>query len=160
MLLNTTLERELYSFTEAIHDRFNQLYYGLSACEGSYDKDRVAEGRLKIQLLNTCLVDDDFTANTATPSLNIVPFHMLPPVRTGPSTIINIINNYTTPAVFEYKQLTPVLQWIIKHNLGYNPNVTTVNELKQQVEGQVTYIDNKNIIIDFSVPTAGTAYLS
>jgi hypothetical protein len=50
--------------------------------------------------------------------------------------------------------------WSITHNLGFRPNVTAVNSSNVVVEGDITYIDNDNLTIEFTIPVTGTAYLS
>jgi hypothetical protein len=50
--------------------------------------------------------------------------------------------------------------WNISHNLGFRPNVTVVSSAGTVVEGDLSYIDNDNLSITFTVPFTGTAYLS
>jgi len=51
-------------------------------------------------------------------------------------------------------------QWIIDHNLGTYPAVTTVNDSDQVVFGQVTYNSVNQVKIDFSTAIAGKAYFN
>lgn len=50
--------------------------------------------------------------------------------------------------------------WTINHNLGTFPSVTTVDSGGIEVEGAVEYPDSNTIIVRFSAPFAGTAYLN
>lgn len=71
------------------------------------------------------------------------------------STIGNgVIQNYT------HDQGVPATLWYVKHNLGFNPNVTAVDSLKRQWEGAVVYMDLNNLSIEFNGAFAGKAYCS
>jgi hypothetical protein len=56
--------------------------------------------------------------------------------------------------------------WTIRHNLNFYPNVTvfdssgTTWQEGNQVEGDIVHTDNRNLVINFSVPLTGTAILS
>ena len=50
--------------------------------------------------------------------------------------------------------------WAINHNLDYYPNVSIVDSAKTTVVGDVQYIDTNNLVINFTDPFAGKAYLS
>lgn len=50
--------------------------------------------------------------------------------------------------------------WIITHNLGYNPAVTTKDSAGNIIEGDISYNDGSSLTITFSVGTSGYAYLS
>lgn len=50
--------------------------------------------------------------------------------------------------------------WNVTHNLGYNPNVTVVDSAGALVEGTIEYINQNSIVLLFSAPFSGTAYLS
>lgn len=62
---------------------------------------------------------------------------------------------------FTYAQATPSMVWVITHDLDYSPaGVVAVDSAGTQVEGMVSYPAANQVRIDFSVPFAGTAYLS
>lgn len=61
---------------------------------------------------------------------------------------------------FRFHQATPVLQWSFVHDLPYPPAITVVDTAGSALYGDLLYIDDQTIQIDFSVPTAGYAYLS
>ena len=50
--------------------------------------------------------------------------------------------------------------WTINHNLGFNPNVTTLDSAGTTIEGSITFVDANNLTISFSVGLTGKAYLS
>lgn len=50
--------------------------------------------------------------------------------------------------------------WSINHGLDYYPNVEIVDSAGTSVVGDVQYLDQNNIIINFTDPFAGKAFLS
>lgn len=50
--------------------------------------------------------------------------------------------------------------WDITHTLGGRPSVTVVDSAKSVVVGDVTYIDDSNIRIEFNGAFTGSAYLT
>lgn len=50
--------------------------------------------------------------------------------------------------------------WSITHNLGFRPNVTTIDSANMNIEGTVQHTDNNSLTITFSIATTGFAYLS
>jgi len=61
---------------------------------------------------------------------------------------------------FQYSQGTPSDTWTIHHGLGYVPNVWEKDLSGNNIEGTLEVVDLNNIIIHFSSPVAGVAYLS
>jgi hypothetical protein len=61
---------------------------------------------------------------------------------------------------FVFTQGVPSTTWTIQHNLNKKPSVTSVNNNDIQVYGKVTYIDNNNLIINFSAGFSGKAYMN
>ena len=61
---------------------------------------------------------------------------------------------------FVFTQGVPAATWNITHNLGKFPSVSVVNNNDVVINGEVTYIDNNNIQINFSAGFAGKAYLN
>jgi hypothetical protein len=67
----------------------------------------------------------------------------------------------TNPAVaFAHTQQTPSATWTIAHNLNFHPNVTVVDSAGTIVEGEMTYVDQNNMILSFQSAFSGNAYLS
>jgi hypothetical protein len=50
--------------------------------------------------------------------------------------------------------------WVIVHNLGYHPNVTTVDSGGTEVIGDVTYDSISQVTVRFSSAFSGKAHLS
>ena len=50
--------------------------------------------------------------------------------------------------------------WNIQHNLGKFPSVSVINNNNVMVNGEVKYIDNNNIQLNFSAGFSGKAYLN
>lgn len=50
--------------------------------------------------------------------------------------------------------------WTITHNLEFYPNVTLMDSGGSQVEGEITYLNNKQLQVEFSYEISGIAYLS
>ena len=78
-----------------------------------------------------------------------------PPGSTGPAG----------PPGFGSETLTfhqPVASaiWTIDHNFPYVPQITTVDSTGREVEGDVVYTTATQIVVSFSAPFAGTAFLS
>lgn len=63
-------------------------------------------------------------------------------------------------ASFIHNQIASSNTWIIQHNLGYYPNLTTVDTAQNTIEGDVYYNNIDEITINFETSITGTAYLS
>ncbi len=61
---------------------------------------------------------------------------------------------------FVFEQGVPSAAWTIQHNLNKFPSVTSVNNNKVQMYGEVTYIDENNLTINFSAGFSGKAYMN
>jgi len=65
-----------------------------------------------------------------------------------------------TTLFYTFEQQTSSSSWTIIHNLGYYPSVTIQDYGKISIEGSVNYVDSNSLIITFSTPISGYAYLS
>ena len=61
---------------------------------------------------------------------------------------------------FVFTQNAPATTWNIQHNLGKFPSVSVINFNNVLINGEVIYIDNNNIQLNFSAAFAGKAYLN
>lgn len=61
---------------------------------------------------------------------------------------------------FAYEQITPSSSWAINHNMNFFPNVTVVDSAGSDVVGSISYVNQDNLVITFSAPFGGKAYLS
>lgn len=65
-------------------------------------------------------------------------------------------------AAFQYTHVQNLASasWVIVHNLNGFPNVAIVDSAGTNVEGEIVYINNNEIVLNFSSAFSGTAYLS
>ena len=61
---------------------------------------------------------------------------------------------------FTYNQSPASAVWTINHNLNKFPNYTVIDSSGDEVEGDVTYINNNQLTLTFSAAFSGTAYLN
>jgi hypothetical protein len=61
---------------------------------------------------------------------------------------------------FEFTQAVPSATWTIQHGLGKFPSVSVVNNNNVLMYGNITYVDNNNLTINFSAGFSGKAYLN
>jgi len=59
-----------------------------------------------------------------------------------------------------HTQTSPAATWTITHELGGKPSVTVVDSANSVVVGEVTYVDNETVRIEFSGAFSGYAYLT
>jgi hypothetical protein len=59
---------------------------------------------------------------------------------------------------FRHTQTVAAAQWNFVHDLSYPPAITVVDDLGSQVFGDITYVDDFTIQIDFAFPLGGYAY--
>lgn len=50
--------------------------------------------------------------------------------------------------------------WTINHTLGGRPSVTVVDSANTVVHGEVQYVSNSQVVVLFSAPFSGYAYLT
>lgn len=51
-------------------------------------------------------------------------------------------------------------EWVITHNLGKYPSVTVVDSANDEVEGSINYVSINQLIVTFSAPFSGRAFLN
>jgi len=61
---------------------------------------------------------------------------------------------------FIYQQAAPATTWEVQHGLNKFPSITVVDTAKSVVVGNYTYVDNNNVILNFSAAFAGKAYFN
>jgi len=61
---------------------------------------------------------------------------------------------------FIFTQGVAATTWDITHNLGKFPSVSVINNNNIVINGEVTYIDNNNVQLNFSAGFSGKAYLN
>jgi len=65
-----------------------------------------------------------------------------------------------TGASFRFVQATASATWTINHGLSFWPNVEVVDTLGREIFPEVTYASASQVVLSFSPPAAGEAYLS
>lgn len=67
-----------------------------------------------------------------------------------------------TPAFqgYTHNQPAALATWTITHNLNYYPNVNTVDSAGTTIEGELSYNSSNELLVMFSIPVSGVAYLS
>lgn len=73
---------------------------------------------------------------------------------------LTVADRIATGGFYRFSQGSPSAQWTITHALGGYPSVTVVDSAGSVVIGEVTYLSATDIVLDFSAPFAGEAYLS
>lgn len=76
----------------------------------------------------------------------------------GSTVTVSLPNNYNVS--FVYNQLGVSTTWPIFHDLHRYPSVSVVDSGGNQCIGEVQYIDADNLLVSFSSPFSGTAYLN
>ena len=61
---------------------------------------------------------------------------------------------------FIFTQGAAATTWNIQHNLSKFPSVSVVNNNNIVINGEITYIDNNNVQLNFSAGFSGKAYLN
>lgn len=59
-----------------------------------------------------------------------------------------------------HEQATPASTWNVTHPLGGYPSIMVVDSAKTQVIGEVTYVSETNLILEFGSPFSGFAFLT
>jgi len=74
---------------------------------------------------------------------------------------VNINNTSTgSTAQFVYEQLTAATTWTINHGLGFRPNFYTIDSSGVNIIGNVDSATLTTLVLSFSKPVSGFAYLS
>jgi hypothetical protein len=63
-------------------------------------------------------------------------------------------------ARYTHSQLTPSVEWIVIHDLGWKPSVTVMDSMNNHVWGDVTHDSSVQLRIFFSSAFSGNAYLT
>lgn len=59
-----------------------------------------------------------------------------------------------------YTQALPSDRWVINHSLGGHPSVTVVDSASTMVIGEVSYVSTSQVVVEFTSPFSGLAYLT
>lgn len=61
---------------------------------------------------------------------------------------------------YVHDQPTAVATWVINHNLDKKPSVRIEDLANNDIIGEIQYVNDNTLRIEFSMPVAGTAYLN
>lgn len=59
-----------------------------------------------------------------------------------------------------HTQASPATTWVINHELGGYPSVTVVDTASTTVIGEVSYVSTSQVVVEFTAPFSGYAYLT
>lgn len=59
-----------------------------------------------------------------------------------------------------HEQVSASTTWSINHNLSFIPNVIVVDSNNEVVEGSYSYPNSTSVVLSFSIPISGKAFLS
>ena len=104
-----------------------------------------------------CIVLTDEEISIVTNKLNAV---IVPKAYKSLGLNTNIKNIKDCNRLFVYQQDPASVLWTINHNLNTFPVIIAVDNLGNKITGLETYVSKNTVTILFSVPIAGTAYLT
>jgi hypothetical protein len=61
---------------------------------------------------------------------------------------------------YVHEQVSASTTWSINHNLTFIPNVIVVDSNNEVVEGSYSYPSSTSVVLSFSIPISGKAFLS
>jgi hypothetical protein len=138
-------------FADVMTDKFRNLKYGITTCHKHEDVDLI--------IMRKELSDWQSSGDYSTLSEVRTEYKKWLPVNITCEDMCYININVNSGSK-SYHVTPAAAVWTFVHNLGFNPNVTTTDESKQEIVGIVDYLNNNTIQITFSQPVAGYAYLS
>lgn len=78
-----------------------------------------------------------------------------PPGQTGPPGPPG-----SEPFIYVHDQLIPNTVWTINHDLDGYPNVTAMDSSGNEIEGVIAYPSAQIVVLTFTSPVGGQAFLS
>jgi hypothetical protein len=91
----------------------------------------------------------------AEPDVRVIYF----PFEVAPGGVEPVTTTGGDAAAFVFTQEIAQDTWIIQHNLGYEPSVSVIVE-GEEVEGDVDFPTNNEVVVTFNTPLAGEARLT
>lgn len=95
-----------------------------------------------------------------------MPVINIPPEKNVGESVYDInanfefLNNKNFDKNVVYTQNEPAEIWVIGHNLDKKPSVTVIDSYGDVVICNIDYTSTNAVVLSFSEPTAGTAYLN
>ena len=81
----------------------------------------------------------------------------------SPQTITVGLTDGTTTTfevAYHHTQSLSSDTWEVEHNLGFYPNITTMDSAGTLVEGELQHLSKYRLRVTFSAPISGQAFLS
>jgi len=107
---------------------------------------------------------DDIGYDLLTHWINVVTedVYILVSLKDNKASWKKLVTDITDSKDLSYKftQSTKASKWVIDHSLGKYPSVSVIDDLGNAVIGDVAYIDENSIYLEFTSPVAGYAYLN
>lgn len=97
---------------------------------------------------------DDYNVIVTDPDGSISVSDFSPTVTTSAEVLVVGGSTYT------HTQSSPSSTWTISHNLARRPSVTVVDSAGTVVIGEVTYLSDNSLRVEFSAGFSGQAYLN
>ena len=153
-------------FATAVYKNFMSLRYGMDPC-CLVDMETAA---IKKELCDWYELENEYTEMTSRDLRTCTTSNNDQSVVWTTADIEALINRLevleTTIAVDEkdlnyvHDQPTPSTTWIINHNLDKKPSVRVEDLAQNDIIGEIDYVDNNTVKVEFAIPVAGTAYLN
>lgn len=70
------------------------------------------------------------------------------------------VNDVPQPSTYTHNQLSSANEWIIVHSLNKYPNITVVDSGGSVVIGDIKYVSENEVRLNFNAPFSGKAYLN
>lgn len=142
------------SFADAIMDKFRNLRYGIKSCNRIQDLDH-ATMRYELAQWQS---SGDYSSLSEIRSN----YKKWMPVNLCEDDMcyININVSECKDCAKSFHITTAQTVWTITHNLGFNPNITTTDDSREEIVGIVEYVNSNIATITFSQPVTGWAYAS
>lgn len=83
-----------------------------------------------------------------------------PESRWGPKGEPGDVGPGGTDLYYVHRQVAATAEWLVEHHLGKHPSVTIVDTADTVVIGDLEYVDEARLVVRFSAPFSGTAYLN
>jgi hypothetical protein len=82
----------------------------------------------------------------------------------GPSQLVQMDAQQKVPVsatqTFVHNQLVSSSSWVVSHGMNKRPSVQVVSNTGDAVVGDVSYVDDNNLVINFVAAFGGKAYLN
>jgi len=111
-------------------------------------------------LLSFALVQIDLSGNAEVIATGMIEVVAIPALAVGALGFPHAPNTGTTQEFFTFVQVDPLDVWTIVHNLNGIPCVSVLDNANVSVPGTIEYPDLNTLVITFTEPVAGTAYLN